>query len=140
MQITFDRQTTERTCPECQSSFRVVRGSVFDGGKPIGLYLLGLHGHSPEGTLAHLAVAMLVPGHDQPHAAAILVTATDDQFQFCFTDWAHSPWAEEYYLGRQLDREAVLSSQLRSKFLHVAEHIVTALPECGDYFGAADAP
>jgi len=114
-----------------------VRGSAYDDGRPFGLYLLGLHGHSPEGTLAHLAVAILVPGHGAPQAAAILVTATSDQFQFCFTDWAQSPWAGEN-LGRPLDREAVLSSDLRSTFLHIAEHVVADLPECREYFGGAN--
>jgi hypothetical protein len=138
MQITLDRQVAENRCPECETPFRVVRGAVYDDGKPFGLYLLGLHGHSPEGTLAHLAIAVLNPGRSAPLAAAILVTATNDQYRFCFLDWSQSPWAEEYYLGRQLDREAALSSDWRSTFLHIAEHVINDLPECGEYFGGTD--
>ena len=64
----------------------------------------------------------------------ILITCTRQQIQFCFVDWAESPWAEEYYLGRQLDKEAARNSPLRPTFLEVAEHIVNDLPEVGEYF------
>jgi len=138
MQITLDRQTVESRCHECETPFRVVRGSVYDDGKPFGLYLLGLHGHSPDGTLAHLAVAVRVVGRDQPQAAALLITCTCDEFQFCFVDWKESPWAEEYYLGKQLDRDSALGSDWRPTFLHIAEHVVTDLPESSEYFGGSD--
>jgi hypothetical protein len=82
----------------------------------------------------------MVPGHDERHAAAILVTCTKERFGFCFVDWAQSPWAEEYYLGRQLDRGAALRSEFRCTFLHIAEHVVEDLPEAAEYFGGADGP
>lgn len=140
MQISLDRQTVENRCEECETSFRVVRGSVYDDGQPFGLYLCGLHGHSPEGILAHLAISVLVPGLASPQASAILVTSTMEEFRFCFLDWAKSPWAEQYYLGQQLDREDALRSTGRSTFLHIAEHVVHDLPECNEYFGGTDAP
>ena len=137
MQLTLDKQTVENECHECETPFRVVRGSVYQSGRRFGLYLLGLHGHSPEGMLAHLAVSVRTPGHDVPRAAALHVSAASDQFRFCFVDWKQSPWAEETYLGKQLDREDALKSDCRETFLHIAEHLVRDLPEAGEYFDGA---
>ena len=59
MEITLDKQVAYQHCPECNADFPVIRGSVYDGGQGCGLYVIALHGHSPQGRLAHLAVALL---------------------------------------------------------------------------------
>jgi hypothetical protein len=51
VEITLDKQAVGQHCPVCGVDFTVVRGSVYDGEQPFGLYLIGLHGHSPEGCL-----------------------------------------------------------------------------------------
>jgi hypothetical protein len=133
MKITLDRDTLEDTCHECESLFTVIRGSVYGDEQPFGLYLIALHGHSPNSKVAHLAVAVQSTEHEEPQAAAIVIGATGDNYTFGFTDWATSPWAEESYLGKQLDRRSALESDCRSMFLHIAEHIVYDLPEFEEY-------
>jgi hypothetical protein len=54
--IALDRQVLRQSCPGCGSEFVVVRGSVFESDRPIGLYLIALHGHTAGGRLAHLAL------------------------------------------------------------------------------------
>jgi hypothetical protein len=87
----------------------VVRGSVFDEGNPIGLYLIALHGHDVSGRLAHLAIAVIdrsaIPSHR--YAAAMVLRATAEQFTFSLEDWSASPWKDEKYLGEMLDRSGV---------------------------------
>src|SRR5262245_30983446 len=70
VEITLDRQVVSQHCPDCDVDFTVVRGSVYDAGEPFGLYLIALHGHSAQGTLGHLAIAMLDRSGDVPHPKA----------------------------------------------------------------------
>jgi hypothetical protein len=133
--ITLDRQTVSQSCRACAIDVVVIRGSVYDGGQPIGLYLIALHGHSPSGRLAHLALAFVDPsGSGPPTAAAIEVTATPEQFGYSLVDWSESPWKHESYLGEMLDRQAALASPLKGTLLHVAGHITRDIPEVRHYF------
>jgi hypothetical protein len=136
--ITLDRQIVSQRCPECEVDFPVVRGSVYDDGEPFGLYFIVLHGHSPQGRLGHLAVAILDRSGDrpQPRAVAMDVISLPEQFAFSVIDWASSPWQREAYLGEMLDREQVLASPHRPTFFHVAEHVLSDLPEVRAYFAS----
>lgn len=143
--ITLDAQAVSQRCPECDADFTVVRGSVYDGGDGVGLYLIALHGHSSQGRLGHLAVALLdrSAGEPVPLAAAIDVITTPEQFGFSLVEWEASPWRGEAYLGRMLSPAEVRSSPQRPTFFHVAEHVVEDLPEVRAYFaepGAAPDP
>jgi hypothetical protein len=133
VKITLDRQVLSKRCPGCDLDFTVVRGSIFDEPKPIGLYLIALHGHSPAGRLAHVALAILGP--DQvPLAAALDMVERQGQFGYTAVNWSESPWKDERYLGVMLDRDAALSSPLKSVFFLVAGHIASDLPEVQRYF------
>ena len=132
--IALDRQVLRQTCPGCGSEFVVVRGSVFDSRKPVGLYLIALHGHGRGGRLAHLALAFLDEHDASPAAAAICVEATADHFEYTVIDWSESPWKTETYLGSMLDRDAVLASVLKDQIFHVAGHITHDIPEVRQYF------
>lgn len=135
MPLSLDRQVVSQDCPACDIRFRVIRGSVFDEGALIGLYLIALHGHDSTGKLAHLAIAVMdrsaIPPH--PYAAAMVVRAPAEQFTFSLEDWSASPWEDEKYLGEMLDRTAVLQSPHRVLFFHIAEHVVRDLSEVGQY-------
>jgi hypothetical protein len=134
MNITLDRQVATKRCDSCKVTFTTVRGSVFDAGVPFGLYLIALHGHSPRGPMAHLAVAVLPRGAEAaPVAAAMEVISMPDQIGYSVVNWTDSPWLSETYLGQMLDRDEVLESPLRPLFLHVGEHVVRELPEVRDY-------
>ena len=134
MAITLDRQVITKHCDTCAADFRVVRGSAFDCGRPMGLYLIALHGHSADGLLAHLATAILEEKTGEPVASAMVVSATSDQFQFSLVDWNESPWNEERYLGRMLSRADVLSSSSKQIFFNIADRVVEDLAEVREYF------
>jgi hypothetical protein len=141
VKITLDRQMLTRNCQHCAVDFVVVRGSVFDAGQPIGLYLIALHGHSAEGRLAHLALALLEhDASEPPQAFAVEVTATPKQFGYSVANWSDSPWKDEAYLGVMLDRDAALASPRKATVFHVAGHVVRDLPEVQRYFAEEEAP
>jgi hypothetical protein len=134
--ITLEKQVVSQQCPGCAVDFSVVRGPVYANGQPHGLFLIALHGHSPDGKLAHVAIAISGPGSDLPLAAAIQVFATREDFRFSLVDWASSPWEKEKeYLGRLLSPEEVRTSVHRPTFFHIADHIVEDLTEVKEYFG-----
>jgi hypothetical protein len=136
LEITLDKQVLHQHCTECNVDFNVVRGSVYDDGQGFGLYLIGLHGHTPQGRLGHLAIALLdqQAGRPTPVAAAMHVIATPEHFGFALVDWEASPWREEAYLGKMLGSEQVRSSEHRTTFFHIAEHVIQDLPEVRAYF------
>ena len=136
MRMTVDKQVVTQRCDACKTEFTVVRGSVFDNGKPFGLYVVALHGHAPDGRLAHLALGLLDRDHpDLPaDALAVQVLATEAEFRQSVVDWRDSPWASEKYLGRMLDRPAALASPLKPLAFHVVEHVLQEVPEIQAYF------
>ena len=131
--ITLDRQVVSRRCEQCGVEFVVVRGSVFERGRPIGLYLIGLHGHTAAGRLAHLALALLDES-GMPIAVALDMTATPEDFGYSAVDWSDSPWKGETYLGLMLDRADALASPMKPKVFTVAGRIARDLPEVQHYF------
>lgn len=142
MNLSLDQQTLEMTCPECEEEFLVIRGSVFDAEAPIGLYLLALHGHTPGGPIAHLAIALLDPetedaeseeGSAAPTAVAMDVVPEDGDFGFVLIDWRDSTWQTESYLGEQIDRGEALEHARKSDFFQVAGYVVRSLPDVTAY-------
>lgn len=136
MEITLDRQTVSRECTACNVSFTVVRGSVYSERQPLGLYLIALHGHSPNGRMAHLAVATVNGNsqHSRPYTMAVEVLETPEQIGFRLVDWSNSPWKDEAYLGELLDRNSALLHPHKALVFHIAAHVVNDLPEVQDYF------
>jgi hypothetical protein len=135
MNITLDRQVLRQNCTDCGREFVVVRGSVFDSDRPIGLYLIALHGHTRDGRLAHLALAFVNEVSGAPQAAALCAEAASDDLSFTVVDWSESPWKGETYLGIMLDRNAALAT-LRELIFHVAGHVTGDVPEVRAYFAA----
>lgn len=132
MEITLDQQTVTEHCSACDVDFKVVRGSVFDEGEPFALYLIGLHGHAPNGRLAHLALGILRTSG--PIAVAMDVSATSDQVVYSVQNWDSSPWAGESYLGEPMDREQFLAHPVKELAFHVADHVVHDPPEVESYW------
>ncbi len=135
MDLSLDQQPINLTCPGCDTEFLIVRGSVYDAGEPAGLFLIALHGHSPGGPVAHLAIA-LRDSEDEasdPTAVAMDVVPASDDFGFVVIDWRDSTWQTESYLGVRIDREEVLEHPRREDFLAVAGYVAKSLPEVGEY-------
>jgi hypothetical protein len=142
VQLTIDRQVVQQRCAACATTFTVVRGSVFDGRSPIGLYLVALHGHghAGKGRLAHLAISLLDQERGQASgppaiAAAMDAVADEEQFEISLVDWKDSPWKDESYLGQMLDRAAALGHSQKSNFFQIADRILEDVPEVVSYFG-----
>ena len=142
MEITIDKQVVSQHCPECDIEFPVIRGSVYGGGQPMGLYLIALHGHSPQGHLGHLAIAIIdqSAGESRPLAVAMVVMAMPDQFGFSLVDWVSSPWRYESYLGEMIGQDQVRASPHRATFFHIAEHVVEDIAEVRAYFAGPGSP
>jgi hypothetical protein len=136
MQIALDRHSLTQKCPDCRNSFVVVRGSAYDGSRPFALYLIALHGHSPEGRIAHVAVGVLDGSRVDPHPVAMAATVTDmgDQFGCQLVPWSESPWKGETYLGEMLEPDAARSDPRRDIVFSVIDHVIEDLPEVQNYF------
>ena len=136
MVITLERQVGKHRCEVCDVEFTVLSGSVLEDGHPFGSYIVGLHGHSNEGRLAQLAVALLDRREPEatPIAVALDVSATPREFRITVGDWAQSPWAGETYLGRMLDRADVVDNPLRPVVLDMADRVLSELSEVRSYF------
>jgi hypothetical protein len=134
--ITINRQIISRRCEPCNVAFDVVRGSVFEDKHPLGLYVLALHGHSPRGRLAHLAVGVLDRRDPEaaPVAIALEVSATEGQFRQSVVEWAESPLAGETHLGRMLDKTEALASPLKPVAFQIADHLLREISEARSYF------
>jgi hypothetical protein len=136
LEITLDKQIVAERCLECDAEFVTVRGSVYNNGNAFGLYLIALHGHSPQGRLGHLAISLLAvsDGHPAPLAAAMNVISMPEEFGYALVEWESSPWWGEEYLGQMLRPTEVRSSPHRPTFFHIAEHVVAELQEVQAYF------
>jgi len=136
LHLKLDYQIISSECPKCSSVHPVVRGSVYDGDTPIGIYLVSLHGHYEGGQFAQLAIAIINPVESKPCpiAVALNVLEMEEQIGFQVTDWSESIFSSEAYLGEMLDRSSALSSAHTDLFFHIAEHIVGDLPDVKAYF------
>jgi len=135
MDLSIDQQSLTMTCPGCKEEFLVLRGSVFDADEPAGLYLIALHGHSPGGPVAHLAIALRNPGGEASDAVAVamdVVPASGD-FGFIVVDWRDSTWQTESYLGEQIDRDEAIEHSRREEFLEAAGYVAKNLSEVSEY-------
>ena len=136
MRISLDRQAVAEDCPDCGASFVVVRGSTYQEGVPCGLYVIALHGHSPDGRIAHLAVALLDPTgararRSQPRSSSPRgptgSTASSSR-------GPSRPGGKKSTSARCSSPTTARRSPHGVRFLSVAEHVIDDLPEVRDYF------
>jgi hypothetical protein len=124
MTLSLDQQTVRQYCAHCGQEFDVSRGSAFEDGEPIALYLAGLHTcHGPP--IAHVAIAIR-PGYkdnERTEAIVLQMWTTEDSFAMQVTDATESPWSAERYLGHLLDRADALKSPLLATVFHIAGHV-----------------
>jgi hypothetical protein len=62
------------------------------------------------------------------------VVCRHQEWGFSVVEWAASPWQNEMYLGHMLSRQAALSSSYLQTFFHIADHVMSDLPEVQKYF------
>ena len=122
--LSLDQQIVRQRCSHCGQEFTVSRGSAYEDGDGIALYLAGLHACDGP-PVAHLAIAMR-PGYRdkvRPEAILLQMWATEDDVSMQVTNAAESPWSGEEYLGHLLDREEALASPLLETVFRIAGHV-----------------
>jgi hypothetical protein len=135
-QITIDHQNAEQKCDHCGETFEVTRGSAYDeGDEGFSIYLAGLHA-CDSGKLAHMAIAIRegYEGFEDTCAVCLHVWVDESEFRMSVIDPDQSPWKNEAYLGRIMDREEALEHHFISTFFHIADHIVSENPQMKEYF------
>lgn len=132
--MTLDHQEYFDVCNHCQQSFQVIRGSVFEEGEGIAIYLAAAHGCSS--SLVDLAIAIREGYTDAEETCAVFIKARPnaEQVEMTVVDPQDSFWRTEEYLGRSLARDEALTSPLIHSFFHIADHILTDIPELRNYF------
>ena len=122
--LSLDQQIVRQRCSHCGREFTVSRGSAYEDGEGVALYLAGLHACDGP-PVAHLAVAIRPGYRDNPRPEAILLQlwTTADSLSMRVTDAAESPWSGERYLGRLLDRDAALASPLLETVFVIAGRV-----------------
>ena len=136
MNINLDKQVVSKMCDDCGVDFTVVRGSIYDTGEPVGLYLVALHGHNAEGKpTAHIAISILEKGliRKKPRSIALVAFGNESEIGFEVINWKDSPWQYESYLGKMINRTEALKSKQIDKYFHFAEHIAMELNEVHEF-------
>jgi len=132
--ISLDKQLVLQTCPHCQEIFSVCRGVVYDDGRPMALYLAALH-KCFEGKNVHLTIGF--PGGylsiTEPTSFAINVKSSDNNFEVRLVEPNDSPWKNENYLGRMINRDEARVSELKDTVFHIVDHIVLDIQEINGY-------
>ncbi len=134
MAITLDHQIAREFCDHCKQTLAVSRGSVFEDDNPIGIYLAAMHACG-SGRSIDLVIAVREGYKSAPEtsAIAIKVRPTSAEIQMSVVNAEESSWKTEEYLGKLMDREEALASPLIDSFFHIADHIVSQIPEVRSY-------
>jgi|SRR5712664_3932980 len=134
MAITLDHQITFEFCDHCQQTLTVSRGSVFEDNNAIAIYLAAMHA-CDSGRLIDLAIAIREGYKSATETSAIALKGrpTSSEIQMIVANAEESFWKTEEYLGKLMDREEALASQLIEFFYHIADHIVSDIPEISSY-------
>jgi hypothetical protein len=134
--LTLDRQQASDTCEHCARPIPVVRGSIYDDGRPFGLYLIGMHRCSTD-AVAIMAVALSLEDGGPPRVIHIRVDSGPDALEMRFIDPEISPWRTHRYLGAMLSAVEARVSPLRDRFLQVADRIVEDVPDVQTFLNAS---
>jgi hypothetical protein len=132
--ISLDYQMVSQTCDCCGKRFNVSRGSLYEDGDGIGIYLAAMHSCHSEKTV-RLAITLREEYMMLPEVCCVAmdVWPTETKLQMLVTDAKESPWGNESYLGRMMDREESLNSPLTETFFHLADHVVVENPAIAAY-------
>lgn len=134
--ITVEKHIGTQRCQRCSTEFTAVSGAILEDQRPLGSYIVGLHGHANEGRLAQMALALLDRRAPEasPIAIALEVSATPRELRMTVVDWADSVWAGETYLGRMVGRVDIVDNPLRPLLLDMADRVLRGLSEVQSYF------
>jgi hypothetical protein len=130
--LTIDSHVVSQICDCCHQQFTVSRGSVYENGELISIYLAGLHCCEDEKP-AFVGIGLKpVSTSLQTYALNIRVDATATYFEMRILEPDDSPWSDHEYLGQSLSREEALASPYLKTFFRIADEIVE-VPEVRRY-------
>lgn len=135
--MNIDYQNISQNCEHCGELFEISRGSVYENAQGFSIYLAAMH-QCGRGTLVHLAIAVKEGCKDfqETCAVAIQISPTESEFEMTVVDSIYTPWQNESYLGRMLNREEAVNSSFIDTFFQIADHIVIDNPEVNRYLNS----
>jgi hypothetical protein len=108
--LSLDHQLVTEPCDHCNADYPVSRGTIFDSGRTVAIYLAGLHPCDAAARTAIFGIG-IAPGDDQAKVAfSFQVWLVGDDYQMTLLDPENSPWQSHEYLGPMLRRAEVLAS------------------------------
>ncbi len=133
-ELTIDYQDVREKCAHCEADYTVSRGSVYDDGEGVSIYLAALH-ECQGGRVAHLAIAVREGYETVTETCAVVLQVRNggEQFEMSLMDPQYSPWNGLDYLGLIMTRLEVLESVHKELFFHIADHIVVENPTINSY-------
>jgi hypothetical protein len=132
--LTLDHQHASEWCDHCSADYPVSRGSIFENGSPIAIYVAGLH-PCESGASAIFGIG-LAPGTEGiQESCSIQVWLVNDQYEMTLLNPPQSPWRSHAYLGPMLGREEVLGSPRKKLYFDIADCIVGRNPQVREFFG-----
>jgi hypothetical protein len=138
--LTLDYQAATQRCEHCAKDYPVSRGSIYESGKPVAIYLAGLH-RCTSGGSAVLAIGVAPEDpHGKPESFSIQVWLVNDQYQMTLLDPEKSPWRTHAYLGPMMTRAQALSSPRKTFYFDLADCIVGSNVHVIEFFRSLAEP
>jgi hypothetical protein len=137
--LTLDHQHATERCNHCSKDYPVSRGSIYDDGRPIAIYLAGLHPCESGGS-AIFGIGVNDEHSAQPESFSIQVWLVNDQYEMTLLNPEQSPWKSHSYLGRMLNRSEVLASPKKTFYFDLADCIVRKNPQVIAFFEEIEKP
>src|SRR5438093_492721 len=95
--LTLDYQEATQRCEHCAKDYPVSRGSIYESGKPVAIYLAGLHPCSSGGSAIFAVGVAPEDPRGKAQSFSIQVWLVNDQYQMSLLGPEKSPWRTHGY-------------------------------------------
>ena len=134
--IEFDQRTDGDPCPCCGGRTTTLTRFVYSNGDAHAVYYAAFSDNHP-GQWVSALVSLGEWGEDATPddriAFALQIREIEAEFQVSVVDAANSPWKEETFLGRILDRQEALEHPWIDEVFHITDHIVEEDEDVREY-------
>ncbi|HMC21248.1 MAG TPA: hypothetical protein VKL19_05345 [Thermoanaerobaculia bacterium] len=138
--LTLDYQEATQRCEHCAKDYPVSRGSIYESGKPVAIYLAGLHPCSSGGSAIFAVGVAPEDPRGKAQSFSIQVWLVNDQYQMSLLDPEKSPWRTHGYLGPMMTRAQALASPRKAFYFELADCIVGSNPQVIEFFRGLSEP
>jgi hypothetical protein len=136
LSIEIDEPPRSQLCECCGGTTVSVTRFVYQDGDAYAVYYAAYGAEHPEREVK-IAVGMGEWGEEttpeERRAFALVLRATDSEYQVMVVDAAESPWKETEILGRMLNRDEALKHPWIKDVFHLTDHIVEDDPLIKSY-------